>query len=54
MEGLCLDLLALELCTGIVEVEYDATLVELPDEELGTLAGGGFWTREIRVGTVAR
>lgn len=35
------DLLALEFRTGVVEVEQDATLVELLDEEAGTLARRG-------------
>jgi hypothetical protein len=42
MEGLGLDLLALELCAGVVEIEQDATLVEFLDKQLGALAGRGF------------
>jgi hypothetical protein len=42
VESLGLYLLALELCTGVVEVEEDATLVEFLNKQLGTLARRGF------------
>lgn len=42
VEGLGFDLLALELCTRVVEVKEDATLVELFEEQLGTFVGGCF------------
>jgi hypothetical protein len=44
MESLGLDLLALELCAGVIEVEQDTTLMEFLDEQLGALAWRGFCT----------
>jgi hypothetical protein len=44
MESLGLDLLALELCAGVIEVEQDATLMEFLDEQLGAFAWRGFCT----------
>lgn len=40
MEGLGFDLLALEISAGVVEIEQDATLVQLLDEELRPLSWG--------------
>lgn len=45
MECLGLDLLALELCAGIVEIKEDATLGQLPEKEAGALARGCFWLK---------
>lgn len=47
VKGLCLDLLALELCARVIEVEKDATLVEFFDEQLRTLVGGSFWWQSV-------
>lgn len=41
VQGLSLDLLALEVRAGVVEVEENVTLMELADEELGAFAGRG-------------
>lgn len=43
MKSLGFDLLALELCTCIIEIEQNAALVEFLDKELGTFAGRSFW-----------
>jgi len=43
VKSLGFDLFALELCACIIEIEQDAALVELLDEELWTFAGRGFW-----------
>jgi hypothetical protein len=37
VEGLCLDLLAPKLCTGIIEVEHNPALLQLANEELRSL-----------------
>lgn len=42
MKSLGFDLFALEFGACIIEIEQDAALVELLDEELGTFAGRGF------------
>lgn len=42
MKRLCLDLLAFELCTRVIEIKQDATLMQLLDKQLGPFIGRRF------------
>jgi hypothetical protein len=44
MKRLCLDLLAVEVATGIVEIKDHSTLLELLDEQLVAIFGSNIFT----------
>lgn len=50
VQCLGLDLLTLKFCVGVIEIEDDSALVQLPDKELRAFADGGLcgtWIRQM-------